>query len=706
MKKKTAWYTRAWKTPWMRNTGIGIGVLLLTFLGYFGQQYAEWLGASLVGVPTCVTDTGKITILPVSGVVSSLTEASITKAIEEKKISSLHGKLYSKTPTQLKDTFTKMMSVTSGQDLSTLQSSEYEKGGHIGIDIPVWWSENKENMSVVSPFQNAEVYRIFKVSEGSNTWGNAVTLCFSNEHGTYFAHFAHLRDEPTATVGQKITAGQQLGYVGNTGNSYGAHLHFQINKFAKYNPYYTSDAGVIKSTFVDPLLLAFREQLAYGGNVLVAGPTPTTTTTTTTTTNLAAASIVSINLSPSANEAKVGEKVKVTVEAKDESGNPVSGKVLVSSSVPAGLPSEKQITNGTGELEIAATEASNVKLTVTNEKGDVSKDVTVAFTAPAQVETTSTTTQTSSTTEEAKKNVEDIFTDIQSVTSSEKSAIQYLWDNKITTGCAADKFCPNDNLNRAAAATFLIRTFYPTIDLNSVTIGSMPFSDVETGAWYAPAMYIASLTNYNGVEKTAFIKGSDGKAMPANNVKLEEFSAMILRVLKVEVTETAAWYEGYLTKMTEISLISQSEASSYLGKSIPRKMVARILHQAKLWHDQNPNGLALPVAAPAEPAAVVEETEPEPLVISVEAPQSLTARKSASNQTILEWIPSTVQNTGYNVYRKTAGTDFELIESKLTTPQYMDFSAEAGVSYTYKVDTEDLNTGEKSASSNEVVVQS
>lgn len=703
MKKKTAWYTRAWKTPWMRNTGIGIGVLLLTFLGYFGQQYAEWLGASLVGVPTCVTDTGKITVLPVSGVVSSLTEADIAKAIEEKKISSLHGKLYSKTPTQLKDTFTKMMSVTSGQDLSTLQSQEYEQGGHIGIDIPVWWSENKENMSIVSPFQNAEVYRIFKVSEGSNTWGNAVTLCFSNEHGTYFAHFAHMRDEPMVTTGQKITAGQQLGYVGNTGNSYGAHLHFQVNKFAKYNPYYTSDASVMKSTFIDPLLLVLREQLAYGGNVLVAGPTPATTTAT----DLAAASIMSLNLSPSASEAKVGEKVKVTVEAKDASGNPVSGKVLVSSSVPAGLPSEKQIVNGTGELEIAATEANNIKLTVTNEKGDVSKDVTVAFTAPTPVPDTGTTTtsQTPDTTEDVKKNVENIFTDIQSVTNSERDAIQYLWDNKITTGCAADKFCPSDSLNRAAAATFLIRTFYPTIDLNSVSIGTMPFSDVETSAWYAPAMYVASLTSYNGIEKPAFIKGSGGLAMPANNVKLEEFSAMILRVLKVEVTETAAWYEGYLTKMTEIGLISQSEVNNYLGKSISRKMVARILHQAKLWHDQNPNGLALPEPASAE-SVVTEETTPEPLVIAVEAPQSLTARKNASNQTILEWIPSTVPNTGYNVYRKTAGADFELIESKLTTPQYMDFSVEAGVSYTYKVETEDLNTGEKSASSNEIVVQS
>ena len=40
--------------------------------------------------------------------------------------------------------------------------------------------------------------------------------------------YAHMRDKPALKVGAKIKAGQKLGVMGNTGNSYGAHLHLEI----------------------------------------------------------------------------------------------------------------------------------------------------------------------------------------------------------------------------------------------------------------------------------------------------------------------------------------------------------------------------------------------------------------------------------------------------------------------------------------------
>jgi hypothetical protein len=186
------------------------------------------------------------------------------------------------------------------------------------------------------------------------------------------------------------------------------------------------------------------------------------------------------------------------------------------------------------------------------------------------------------------------------------------------------------------------------------------------------------------------LKNQGGMAMPASSVKLEEFSAMILRVLKVEVVETEAWYEGYLTKMTQLSLISQSEASSYLGKSIPRKMVARILHQAVLWHQSNPSGLALTEAEKA-----INET--------LETPQNLEVSNNGI-QVVLQWQDSSSGNIGYNIYRKIEDGNYELISEKVTDLMVGDKGIVSGKTFTYKVETISLTTGKTSDESEEVSI--
>lgn len=46
--------------------------------------------------------------------------------------------------------------------------------------------------------------------------------------------YAHMKDKPSLKVGAKIKAGQKLGTMGNTGNSYGAHLHIEIQSGATW----------------------------------------------------------------------------------------------------------------------------------------------------------------------------------------------------------------------------------------------------------------------------------------------------------------------------------------------------------------------------------------------------------------------------------------------------------------------------------------
>jgi hypothetical protein len=688
-KRHQTWYHKAFNTPWLRNTSAVFGVLLLTLVGYYGQQWSEWLGASLVSVPKCVQDDGAITTFPVPGVVNSLNTTEILKAIGDRKISSLQGKPYSFKEDQLKKSLQNLLTASTLQELTKLEEQEYQDGGHIGIDIPVWWMENKDSVQILNPFKQAEVYKIWKLEDGSGTWGNAVTLCFSNASGTYFAHFAHMRDVPLVNQGQVVTQGTQLGLVGNTGQSYGAHLHFQINKAARYNPYYTSNKSEMISSFVDPLVLTLKQSVALG-SVLVAGDTSVNNTSTPpatppTVNNLIAASIFDISLSPTKTTPEVGEKVTVNINATDKNGAPVDGKVLIASSASVGLPAEKQLTNGVGSIEITSAQAQPIDVIITSADGTVSEKTSISFTEkpkPADEE-------------------KGIFTDVsvKTVSGAELDAITYLKDNGITKGNPDGSFGIDNNLNRASAATFLIRAFYPQIDLNSVQIGAMPFNDVPQSEWFASAMYISSLESYKGLNKPVFIKGSNGKANPAGDVKLEELAAMVLRVLKVDVITTEPWYDGYLNKMSQLSLVSQSEASRYLGKAIPRKMVARILHQAILWQQSHPNGLQLTdeekaLVAPTE--SVVEAENPP----SIDPPSSLSVQLNGSNEVVIGWTGSGSPNIGYTIYRQLDSGAFEVLMNKLTTTTYLDSSTVTNRIHTYKIIAENLNTGEVSTATN------
>ncbi|PLS17918.1 peptidase M23 [Bacillus sp. M6-12] len=77
----------------------------------------------------------------------------------------------------------------------------------------------------------------------SSTYGNCVMISHSIGGQLYTTVYAHMESKSAAT-GQVVAKGQQIGYMGNTGRSFGQHLHFELHK----GPW-----NVSKSNAVNPL---------------------------------------------------------------------------------------------------------------------------------------------------------------------------------------------------------------------------------------------------------------------------------------------------------------------------------------------------------------------------------------------------------------------------------------------------------------------
>ena len=56
--------------------------------------------------------------------------------------------------------------------------------------------------------------------------GNMVRIDHGNGYQTRYLHLEY--GSVTVKVGDKVNKGQTLGYMGNTGNSFGSHLHFEV----------------------------------------------------------------------------------------------------------------------------------------------------------------------------------------------------------------------------------------------------------------------------------------------------------------------------------------------------------------------------------------------------------------------------------------------------------------------------------------------
>lgn len=104
---------------------------------------------------------------------------------------------------------------TSG---GTISSGFGPRGGrqHTGIDIPRPYG---------TPIYAAADGAVVQVNTGyGGGYGNYIVIYHGGGISTLYAH----NSRNAVSVGQKVRAGQIIGYVGSTGNSTGPHLHFEV----------------------------------------------------------------------------------------------------------------------------------------------------------------------------------------------------------------------------------------------------------------------------------------------------------------------------------------------------------------------------------------------------------------------------------------------------------------------------------------------
>lgn len=104
-----------------------------------------------------------------------------------------------------------------GKILMTSPYGNRSRGFHNGVDLVLF----KDTMG-------APIYAPLSGTVKSNFFDDRGGYQLIIDSGYARFGFAHLKEKSNLKVNQKVTKGQIIGYLGNTGTSTGAHLHFTL----------------------------------------------------------------------------------------------------------------------------------------------------------------------------------------------------------------------------------------------------------------------------------------------------------------------------------------------------------------------------------------------------------------------------------------------------------------------------------------------
>ncbi|MEH6890996.1 SH3 domain-containing protein [Bacillus sp. JJ864] len=108
---------------------------------------------------------------------------------------------------------------------------KYPAQGKISSEFDVRWGEMHYGVDIAAtgnvPIQAAASGTVVK-SYYSTSYGNVVFVAHRINGNLYTTVYAHMKSR-AVKAGDTVQTGQLLGYMGNTGHSFGQHLHFELH---------------------------------------------------------------------------------------------------------------------------------------------------------------------------------------------------------------------------------------------------------------------------------------------------------------------------------------------------------------------------------------------------------------------------------------------------------------------------------------------
>ena len=128
---------------------------------------------------------------------------------------------------------------------------------HKAIDLVKYFSE----LDYITAHSDGEVvaYRTnyYTTDKEGNSYGNYVKIKHADNYYTLYAHLQY--KSVKVKTGDKVKAGDVIGYMGNTGHSIGAHLHFEVyrgNELINPTEYLTKELPI--ENIISPQNLKYK----------------------------------------------------------------------------------------------------------------------------------------------------------------------------------------------------------------------------------------------------------------------------------------------------------------------------------------------------------------------------------------------------------------------------------------------------------------